>query len=86
MLTDPLAIRHYQKLTDGMVDLWHRGGRYEDLRMYMEGYLACLRHANVMENYLVNRIEEEAWRFLRDASNFETPVPQMQTQTEADYY
>ncbi len=77
------AIRHYQKLTDGMVDLWNRGNRYEDLRMYMEGYLACLRQSNIIEGYLVHRVEEEAFRFLRDPSNFELAIPQVQT--ERDY-
>lgn len=84
MLTDTLAIRYYQKLTDGMVDLWNRGSRYEELRVYMEGYLACLRQTNVIEGYLIHRLEEEAFRFLRDPSNFELMIPQMQP--ERDYY
>ena len=84
MLTDPLAIRYYQKLTDGMVDLWNRGSRYEELRIYMEGYLACLRQTNIIEGYLIHRLEEEAFRFLRDPSNFETLMPQLERET--DYY
>ena len=84
MLTDHIAIRHYQKLTDGMVDLWNRGNRYEDLRMYMEGYLACLRQSNVIEGYLIHRLEEEAFRFLRDPSNFELAMPQVEP--DHDYY
>ncbi len=84
MLTDTIAIRYYQKLTDGMVDLWDRGNRYEDLRMYMEGYLACLRQSNMIEGYLIHRLEEEAFRFLRDPSNFELAMPQVQR--EHDYY
>ena len=84
MLTDPFVIRYYQKLTDGMVDLWHRGSRYEELRIYMEGYLACLRQTNVIEGYLIHRLEEEAFRFLRDPSNFESPLTQLETET--DYY
>lgn len=84
MLTDPFAIRYYQKLTDGMVDLWHRGSRYEELRIYMVGYLTCLRQTNVIEGYLVHRLEEEAYRFLRDPSNFELMATQMQPET--DYY
>jgi hypothetical protein len=84
MLTDPLAIKYYQKLTDGMVDLWNRGSRYEELRVYMDGYLACLRHTNIIEGYLVHRLEQEAFRFLRDPSNFETLMPQMERET--DYY
>lgn len=84
MLTDTLAIRYYQKLTDGMVDLWNRGSRYEELRIYMEGYLSCLRQTNIIEGYLIHRLEEEAFRFLRDPSNFETFTPQVQRET--DYY
>ncbi len=84
MLTDPFAIRYYQKLTDGMVDLWHRGSRYEELRVYMEGYLTCLRQTNVIEGYLIHRLEEDAYRFLRDPSNFELMMTQMQPET--DYY
>ncbi|BAQ63077.1 hypothetical protein GM3708_3483 [Geminocystis sp. NIES-3708] len=84
MLTDPFVIRYYQKLTDGMVDLWHRGSRYEELRIYMEGYLTCLRLTNVIEGYQIHRLEEEAFRFLRDPSNFELAMPQMQK--EHDYY
>ena len=84
MLTDPFAIRYYQKLTDGMVDLWNRGSRYEELRIYMEGFLACLRQANAIESYLIHRLEEEAFRFLRDPSNFESLMPQVERET--DYY
>lgn len=84
MLTDTTTIRYYQKLTDSLVDLWGRGNRYEDLRMYIEGYLACLRQSNVIEGYLIHRLEEEVFRFLRDPSNFELAMPQLQT--ERDYY
>ncbi len=84
MITDTLAIKHYQKLTDGMVDLWHRGSRYEELRVYMDGYLTCLRQTNIIEPYLIHRLEEETFRFLRDPSNFELAMPLMQK--EHDYY
>ncbi|AFZ47158.1 hypothetical protein Cyast_1192 [Cyanobacterium stanieri PCC 7202] len=84
MITDTIAIRYYQKLTDGMVDLWNRGSRYEELRVYMEGYLACLRQTNIVEPYLIHRLEEEAFRFLRDPSNFELAMPQVQR--EHDFY
>jgi hypothetical protein len=84
MLTDAIAIRYYQKLTDGMVELWNRGHRYEDLRMYMDGYLACLRQCNLIEGYLIHRLEEEAFRFLRDPSNFELAMPQVEP--DHDYY
>ena len=84
MLTEPLTIRYYQKLTDAMVELWHRGRRYDELRLYMDGYIACLRHTNVLEAYLIHRLEEETFRFLRDPSNFELSLPQ--TEVERDYY
>lgn len=82
MLQDTKTIRYYQKLTDAMVDLWHRGRRYEELRLYMDGYISCLRQTNVIEPYAINRLEEEAFRFLLDPSNFELSMPQTQT----DYY
>ena len=82
MLTDSQTIRYYQKLTDALVDLWHRGRRYEELRMYMDGYIACLRHSNTLEAYQINRFEEEAFRFLRDPSNFELSLPE----SEPDYH
>ncbi len=82
MLTDHQAIRHYQKLTDSMVDLWNRGNRYEDLRMYMEGYLSCLRQSNIIEGYLIHRLEEEVFRFLRDPSNFELAMTQVQRERD----
>ena len=75
MLQDSQSIRYYQKLTDAMVDLWHRGYRFEEIRMYTEGYISCLRHTNSLEIYRVHRLEEEALRFLRDPSNFELSVP-----------
>lgn len=84
MLTDPLTIRYYQRLTDAMVELWNRGRRYEELRLYMEGYIACLRHTNTLEPYLIHRLEEELFRFVRDTSNFELSMPQ--TEVERDYY
>ena len=83
MLQDPHSVRHYQKLTDSMVDLWHRGRRFDELQLYMDGYIACLRQTNALEAYLIHRLEEEAFRFLRDPSNFELPLPQIETD---DYY
>ncbi|MEA5420708.1 DUF6761 family protein [Spirulina sp. CCNP1310] len=83
MLTDNHSIRYYQRLTDALVDLWRRGDRYSELQIYMDGYLASLRHSNALEPYLIHRLEAEVARFLRDPSNFELAMPQ--TQTEADY-
>ena len=82
MLQHSQSIRHYQKLTDMMVDLWNRGHRYEDLRMFMDGYVCSLRHSNSLEPYHIHRLEEEAFRFLRDPSNFELSLPV----TQVDYY
>lgn len=82
MLQDPQSVRYYQKLTDAMVDLWHRGRRFDELQLYMDGYISCLRQTNTLEAYLIHRLEEEAFRFLRDPSNFELPMPQAET----DYY
>lgn len=86
MLTDTLTIRHYQKLTDSLVDLWQKGYRHQDLQMYLGGYVSCLRQTNALEAYLVHRLEEEALRFLRDPSNFELSYPQTQTQRETGFY
>jgi type II restriction/modification system DNA methylase subunit YeeA len=84
MLQDTQTVRYYQKLTDAMVDLWNRGRRYEEIRLYIDGYLSCLRQTNALEPYLIHRLEEEIFRFLRDPSNFELALPQLQT--EVDYY
>ena len=75
MLQDRQSIRYYQKLTDSMVDLWRRGYRFEEIRMYMDGYISCLHQTKTLEIYLVHRLEEEATRFLRDSSNFEMSIP-----------
>ena len=82
MLQDSQAVRHYQNLTDAMVDYWHRGYRFNELRLYLDGYLAGLRAAGILEPYQLNRLEEEALRFLRDRSNFEAVTPQ----PEPDFY
>lgn len=79
MLQDALAIRYYQRLTDALVEQWNRGYRFDELRLYMDGYLAALRQSDAIEPYLINRLEEETIRFLYDPSNFEM------TQPEPDY-
>ncbi|MBD0387768.1 MAG: hypothetical protein KME50_14815 [Nostoc desertorum CM1-VF14] len=76
MLQDTQTIRYYQKLTDAFVELWNRGYRTDDMRMYLDGYLAALRHGNILEPILIHRLEEEASRYLYDGSNFEVPQPQ----------
>ncbi|MBD2243074.1 hypothetical protein H6G96_23580 [Nostoc sp. FACHB-892] len=76
MLQDTQTIRYYQRLTDAFVELWNRGYRTDDMRMYLDGYLAALRHGNILEPILIHRLEEEASRYLYDGSNFEVPQPQ----------
>ncbi|MBU6187657.1 MAG: DUF6761 family protein [Synechococcales bacterium] len=79
MLQDTQTIRCYQKLTDALNELWNRGYRFDDLRLYLDGYLAALRHTHVIEPYLIHRLEEESIRYLSDQSNFELPAPQRET-------
>ncbi|WP_218081890.1 DUF6761 family protein [Anthocerotibacter panamensis] len=70
MLQDPTTIRHYQRLTDNLSELVYRGYRPEELRIFVNGYLAALRFTQGIENYQVNRLEEEVERFLRDPGSF----------------
>jgi hypothetical protein len=76
MLQDAKAIRFYQRITDALVDQWDKGYRTDELRLYIEGYMAALRHASALEPYLIHRLEEEINRFLYDSSNFAIPQPQ----------
>jgi len=80
MLQDTQTIRFYQKLSDSLGDLWNRGYRFDDLRLYVDGFLAALRQTNAIEPYLIHRLEEEITRYLYDPSNFEKP------ESEPDYY
>lgn len=82
MLQDTQTIRYYQKLTDALVEMWNRGHRSDDLRLYLDGYLAALRQGNAIEPYLIHRLEEEATRFLYDPFNFTLTQPE----PESDYY
>lgn len=84
MLQDTLTIRFYQRLTDALVELWNRGYRFDDLRMYLDGYIASLRHSNALEPYLINRLEEEATRYLYDPSNYTELQPE--PEPESGYY
>ena len=79
MLQDTQTIRYYQRLTDALVELWNRGYRTDDMRMYLDGYLAALRNSHAIEPFLIHRLEEEVTRYLYDASNF------VMTQTQPDY-
>lgn len=85
MLQDTRTIRYYQQLTDALVFMWNRGYRFDELRLYVDGYLDALRHTNALEVYLIHRLEEEAMRYLRDPSNFEM-IPMPMPEPESDYY
>jgi hypothetical protein len=76
MLQDTQTIRYYQKLTDALVEMWNRGYRTDDMRLYLDGYLAALRHSNTIEPYQIHRLEAEATRYLYDPSNFELVEPE----------
>ncbi|MDB9527270.1 hypothetical protein PN498_14820 [Oscillatoria sp. CS-180] len=82
MLQDARSVRYYQRITDSLVDHWNRGYRTDELRLFLEGYIAALRHADALESYLINRLEEEALRFMMDPSNFYEPQPE----PDRDYY
>lgn len=83
MLQNAQTIRHYQKITDSLVEMWSRGYRYDELRMFVDGYIAALRNANALEPYQIHRLEEETFRYINDPSNFQIiPLPQ----PEVDYY
>ena len=79
MLQDTQTIRYYQRITDALVEQWNRGYQSSELRHFVDGYLAALRHANAIEPYLIHRLEEEVTRYLYDPSNFAIP------QSEPDY-
>lgn len=81
MLQDTQSIRYYQKLTDTLVDHWQRGYRMEELRFYLDGYLAALRHSSALEPFLINRLEDAVTRYIYDPSNFAEPEPE----PELDY-
>lgn len=82
MLQDPRLIRHYQTLTDALVETWNRGYRQPDeLRLMADGYLLALKKENILEPYEIYRLEDEVRRFLYDSSNFMEPEPEMETET-----
>ncbi len=80
MLQDTKTIRFYQGLTDDLIELWQRGYRFDDLQMYLDGFLAALRQTDSIEPFQVHRLEEEVSRYIRDASNFSSP------ESNPDYY
>lgn len=74
MLQDAIAIRHYQKITDSLVEMSERGYRSTDeMRLFLDGYLSALRVTNAVEVHHIHRLEEEVIRFLYDSSNFASP-------------
>ena len=79
MLQDARAIRYYQRITDTLVDYWNKGYRTDELRLYLEGYIASMRHSGAVESYLINQLEQEAIRFLYDSSNFMVAQPEVET-------
>jgi hypothetical protein len=81
MLQDARVIRYYQRITDTLVDYWNKGYRSDELRLYLEGYLASMRHSGAVESYLINQLEQEAIRFLYDSSSFMVAQPE----AEPDY-
>lgn len=82
MLQDARSVRYYQRITDSLTDHWNRGYRTEELRLYLEGYIAALRHTDALEPYQINRLEQEALRYLLDTSNFVMPEPER----DPDYF
>lgn len=76
MLRDTQTIRHYQRITDALTEQWNRGYRFDELRQYIDGYLAALRSTSALEPYLIHRLEEEVVRFIHDPSNFELAQPE----------
>jgi hypothetical protein len=80
MLQDPKTIRHYQRLTDALVDLWERGYRFDELRLYVDGYITALRHSQVLEAFDVHHLEGEVLRYLYDVSNFERLQPEAEVE------
>ncbi|HEY9698254.1 MAG TPA: DUF6761 family protein [Trichocoleus sp.] len=81
MLQDTQTIRYYQRLTDALMEQWNRGYRFDELRLYVDGYLAALRHTSAIEPFQIHRLEEEVIRYLYDPSSF----LQTETQSEPDY-
>ena len=79
MLQDARVIRYYQRINDTLVDYWNKGYRTDELRLYLEGYIASMRHSGAVESYLINQLEQEAIRFLYDSSNFAVAQPEVET-------
>ncbi len=86
MLQDPKLIRHYQALTDALVDTWQRGYRRTDeLRLLVDGYLLALRTGKQLQPFEIYRLEDEVNRFLYDPSNFMEPELERETEPMRGY-
>jgi hypothetical protein len=86
MLQDPKLIRHYQALTDALVDTWQRGyQRTDELRLLVDGYLLALRTAGQLEPFEIYRIEDDVNRFLYDPSSFIEPEFELETEPMRGY-
>jgi hypothetical protein len=84
MLQDARSIRNYQKITDSLVELRDRGYTRDELRLFIDGYLAALRCNNTLEAHQIHRIEEEVSRFLYDSSNFSSSSGNYELMTEME--
>lgn len=74
MLQDAIAIRHYQKITDSLVEMSDRGYRTTDeMRLFLDGYLSALKFSDAVEIHHIHRLEDEVIRFVYDSSNFASP-------------
>ncbi|MGQ9837979.1 MAG: DUF6761 family protein [Cyanobacteriota bacterium] len=83
MLQDPKLIRHYQAVTDALVDTWRRGyQRTDELRLLVDGYLLALRKTGLLEPFEIYRLEDDVNRFLYDPSNFSEPEFNLETEPE----
>lgn len=51
--------------------MWNCGYCYEEMCIYLDGYLVFLRIFKVIELFLINRLEEEMICYMYDFLNFE---------------
>jgi hypothetical protein len=84
MLQDTRSIRNYQKITDSLVELRDRGYGRDELRLFIDGFLAALRSNSVIEAHQIHRLEEEVSKFLYDSSNFSSSSTHYELMTERE--
>lgn len=85
MLQDYRLIRHYQALTDALVDSYRQGYSPSDLRLLVDGYLKALRTSGHLDAHEIHRIEEDVVRFMYDPSNFSDPQEEPEPQPLRGY-